>query len=183
MAPERELGAFVGRFETDNMRRGLVALAGLLLGVVITGLGIVFYAIVDEAAGKMPSGGASDPLLLPCAVFGVGLGLLLAGGLFGWQFASRRGEVFMLYEGGLVREYAGRTRIIEWDEIAKADNNKNVKDNAFSRALGGDVSCLIKLKDGGKVVITGFTANAANLAKTVEIAVRDGIRPNQPGKV
>lgn len=169
----KELGATVDRYVTDNNRRGRTALVALLIGVVATGVSVPL--VIAQIEGLVRLAGGLTGLLCSAGVVGLWLGITRGFGYF-----DRRGETFTLCEGGLVHDYAGKTRVIAWDEIAEAEDCGT--DSTLNRALGRDVYCPIKLKGGGKVIITGLTQDALLLADAVEQAVHEGIRPSLPGK-
>lgn len=161
---DEQLGAFIERYETDNHRRGVRALAALVGGVLVTGLGMVMFVPLRAGGGEPPAGAE----FVPAVVLGCGLGSVLMGVLQGLRFFKRTDETFLLYEDGLVHTWSGRTQVIRWDDIAKVVDSG--KDSMIARAMGGDVNCVISLKPGGRVVITGFTEYADRLAGAVEAA-------------
>lgn len=174
MATERDLGALLGRYETDNLRRRRIALVAVPVGAVVVGLGVsMMLLIVDVDAG-----GAR---IFPALAIGLGLGVLVVGLRQAWLSSTRTDEAFTLYEGGFVHSYAGKSWAISWDEIA--DVKDNGKDTALQRALGGDVQYSVTLSsrvDGRRsVTITGFTDDAVPLAETVRQAALQGILPTQ----
>jgi hypothetical protein len=169
---EQQLGEVIRRYETNNGRRGRLAVIAVLTGISIGGLGVVMLIIVDDspqiAAGAIPS-----------VIIGIGLGLLLVGIWLGWLFLTRSGEAFTVHEGGLVHAYAERSRAITWGEIAEVVDQG--KDTVPARVLGGDVSCRIKLNNGGRaLVITGHTRDAGHLVETVRQAALHDVRPTPP---
>lgn len=174
MAAEQELGAVVGRFESDNRRRRRIFAVAVPVGAVVACLAGLSLVVV---AGR---GGSTAPVLLPGLVCGLALGALGTGIQQGWLSRTRRDEAFTLYEGGLVHSYAGKSWAISWDEITKvADEGRN---NALYQALGAEVRCRIKLRSsvGGRrvLMITGITRDAQRLGEMVQRAVDLGTRPS-----
>lgn len=163
---DEQLGTFIQRYETDNHRRGVRALVTGIVGVLVTGLGIGMYALVLPSMldGSLVGGAA----VVPAAVLGVGVVSLMAAIVHGKRFFTRAQESFSVYQYGLVHAHSGQTRVIRWDEIAKVVTRDN--DKPAARALAGDLSCTITVKNGSRVVITGFTDRADRLADSVEAA-------------
>ncbi len=162
-----ELGAYVERYDTNNRRRGLVALAAAVVGLFVATFGAVTFLIVD--AGPNGAGGNAT---IPGLVVGCGLGLVVLGFWRGWQFAVRRGEVFTLYEGGFVHTFGGTTTVVPWQAIASVTNGG--KNSFFARTFGNDVNCVVKLADGRNVTVTGFTEGACLLAYSLGQAAGRG---------
>jgi hypothetical protein len=153
-----ELGELTARYVTDNRRRGRISVTTFLLGIVVTAVGVPMCVIAYQNP-------VSTDDLVPSFVLGAGLGLLLMGGWLGRRYFVYSGEVFELYEGGIVHAYAGKRFPISWAQIKKVANTG--KDTALARAIGGDVSCRITTTDGRAIVITGLTEGARDLADTV----------------
>ncbi|MEV6910385.1 hypothetical protein [Amycolatopsis sp. NPDC051071] len=153
-----ELGAYVERYETNNRRRALTAAVAMVLGLPLAALGAFLFAL-----GEMGRGGANQ--FFPGIIIGCGLGLALLGVSRAWQAVRRRGEVFTLYEAGLVHTWGKTTTVVPWNVIDTVTDHS--KTNALAKVFGGDVSCLVKLGDGRKVLINGYTEGAAVLMHNV----------------
>lgn len=164
---ERTLGRFVRNHATDNDRRGRVAAVGVLIGLAGTAAGIPFTI---EAFGDDGGGTRAAGLLL-----GIGLLGLWAGVSSGLRAVRRHGEVYQLREGGLVYRRTGETRLIRWEDIRAVKNRG--QDNAISRAAGWDVHCVLRIRKGRNLLLTGFTEDAASLVHTIERAVRHQVFP------
>lgn len=162
---ERTLGRFVRNHPVDNRRRGRVALVALLFGVALSGAGIPLLISEFGAGGQYRVSGIVMGLGL------VGLGLGTVGGLR----ALRRDEVYQLREGGLVYKRPGRTRLVRWEDIRKVRDGG--QDRLLSRWAGWDVHCVLRVRGGRGLLITGFTEDAGRLAYLVERAVHNGQRP------
>lgn len=159
---ERVLGRFVSNHPTDNGRRGKVALVALVIGLAATAAGIpVAIAAFKENEGTQLAG----------VVLGLGLLGLWAGVSSGLRTLQRHGEQFQLREGGLVYRRTGETRLIRWADIRKV--TERGQDNAISRAAGWDVHCVLRIKGGRKLLLSGFTEDAAGLAYTIQRAVHN----------
>jgi hypothetical protein len=158
-----DLGEPTARYVTDNRRRGRLAVTMFLLGVLVTAIGVPMCVVAYENS-------VSTDDLVPSFVLGAGLGLLLMGGWMGRRYYAYSGEVFELYEGGFVHAYAGKTVPVAWSQIKKVANTG--KDNAFTRAMGGDVSCRVTTTDGRAILITGLTEGARDLAEAITRAAR-----------
>ncbi len=153
-----ELGAYVERYETDNRRRALMAVVAVVLGMPVMALGVFFFVAGEQ-------GGFGVNAAFPGIIIGGGLGLTLLGVSRAWQAARRRDEVFTLYEAGFVHTWGKTTTVVPWNAIETVtDHSRN---NALAKAFGGDVSCLVKLGDGRKVLINGYTEGAAVLMHSV----------------
>ncbi|AUI63929.1 hypothetical protein [Amycolatopsis sp. BJA-103] len=158
-----ELGAYVERFETNSRSRALRGLAAMAIGAPIALFGIVLFLMGQEAGvfgGEMFLG----------LVIGCGLGLMLMGGWLCWQAVGKRGETFTLYERGFVHTWRRSTTIVPWDSIEVVVDH--TKSNILAKTLGGDVGCVVKLADGRKILINGFTEGAAMLTYDISEAVR-----------
>ncbi|WP_414940012.1 hypothetical protein [Amycolatopsis sp. cmx-11-51] len=161
-----ELGACIERFETNSRSRALRGLAAMAIGAPIAIVGVVLFLMGQQA-------GASGGETVLGVVIGGGLGLMLMGAWACWHAISKRGETFTLYERGFVHTWSRSTTVVPWNEVeAVIDHTKN---NILARALGGDVGCLVRLTDGKKILINGFTEGAAVLAHDISEAV--GRRP------
>lgn len=176
MAAEHELGAVLGRYETDNERRRRIAFVAVPVGVAVGCLGVLMMLVLDVDAG--------GAMIFPALVGGAGFGAFVVGLCQAWLSATRTDEVFTLYEGGLVHSYGGKSWPISWAEIA--DIKDNGKESALHRALGIDVQYRVVLRSpvGGRrsVTISGFTDDAVRLAETVRQAAVHGIRPGRYGR-
>lgn len=161
-----ELGAYVERFETNCRRRALRGVAAIVIGTPIAVLGVVVFVLGQEA-------GVSGGEMVIGLVIGCGLGLALMGAWGCWHAISKRGEIFTLYEQGFVHTWRRSTTVVPWTKVAVAVDH--AKKNALAKAFGGDVGCLVKLTDGRKILINGFTEGAALLAHNIFEAV--GRRP------
>jgi hypothetical protein len=158
----RALGQFVQNYPTDNGRRTKVAVIALLIGLAGTAAGI---PLAVSAFNDGESGRASG------LVLGIGLVGLWAGISNGLRVLRRHGEVYQLREGGLVYQRTGETRLIRWEDIRKV--TERGEDNAISRAAGWDVHCVLRIKGGRKLLLSGFTEDAAGLAYTIQRAVHN----------
>lgn len=166
---EQELGGFVRRHETDVARHGRVGVISLVAGVAAgaAAVPIVIQTFEDSTSGTFAG-----------LVLGVALLCLWSGVTNGLRYTSRHGEVYTVREGGLVYRRTGESRVIPWESIRKvSDNGQN---NAVSAAMGWDVHCSIRVRDGKRLLLTGFTRDAAELAQTVRRAATEGIRPLPP---
>ena len=174
MATERELGAVLGRYETDNRRRRKIAVIGVPAGAALTAIGmmVVLSGLGTPAIGVM---------VFPAFATGIGLGVFVVGVWQALLSVTRTDEAFTLHEGGFVHSYAGKSWAIAWDEIA--DVKDNGRDTMLQRALGGDVRYRVKLRSPvgrrRSVTITGFTTDAVELTKLVEQAVVHDVRPTR----
>ncbi|MFI7275924.1 hypothetical protein [Streptomyces sp. NPDC049879] len=161
-AGQASLGGVVSEHPTDSGRCARVAAVALAVGVVGVAAGIpllLWWFGSDSASG-------------PNTVAGAPLGLGLLGLGYGIPRAVRarrtRGEVFVLHEGGLVRRRPRDERAVAWDGIASVERSD--RPHAAARALGTDVRCVIRLRDGGELLVTGYTRDAAALAGRLERA-------------
>jgi hypothetical protein len=168
MDPAIDMGPLIRTHRVDTARRRLNALVLLLVGAVVTPIGVVLAVLTD----RTPTLGDD---VVPWVVLGGGLGLLLVGGLLGWQVLIRRDEAFELHEGGLLHAYGRHRRAVPWEGMAKVADLGN--DRLLSRALGGQVNCHIEVAGGKRLAFTALTAGAAELAAAVRHAVEDGVRP------
>nr|WP_221472565.1 hypothetical protein [Amycolatopsis umgeniensis] len=160
------MGAYIERFETNSRSRAIRGLAAMAIGTPIALFGTVLFLMGQEA-------GVSGGEMFIGLVIGCGLGLALMGAWLCWQAIGKRGETFTLYEQGFVHTWRKSTTVVPWDVIeAVVDHTKS---NVLARTLGGDVGCLVKLADGRKILINGFTEGAAMLTYNIFEAV--GRRP------
>lgn len=163
---EDELGGFVGRYVTDAGRHGKVAIVTLPIGVAALAAAVPVVVQTFEEAGS----GTFAGLLL-----GVALVCLWSGITNGWRYAQRHGETYVLREGGLVHRGTGSSRVIPWTDIRQVSDIG--QPGALGAAMGWDVHCRIRLRTGGRLLLTGFTAGAPELARTLQLAVHEGVRP------
>lgn len=158
------LGALIERYETDNHRRRSTAIAAIVVGLLVACLGVLLALPLWLGDREVTPGAQAVPAL----VIGAGLGGLLMGIVQGRRSLGRDGEVFALHENGLVHSYPGHTHAIRWEDVVKVTDSG--RDTALARAFGSDVNCSIRVNDGTRVVITGFTDYADRLAEAVEEA-------------
>ncbi|WP_220188729.1 PH domain-containing protein [Streptomyces phytophilus] len=166
---EQELGAFVARHQTDVGRHGRTGIISLVIGVAAAAasIPIVIQTFEDSASGTLAG-----------LVVGVALLCLWSGITNGLRYTSRHGEVYTVREGGLVYRRTGESRVIPWESIRKvSDSGQN---NAISAAMGWDVHCRIKIRNGKRLLLTGFTHDAPRLSRTIQQAVREGTHPLPP---
>ncbi|MFC3448650.1 hypothetical protein [Amycolatopsis speibonae] len=161
-----ELGAYVERFETNSRSRALRGVAAIVIGTPIAFVGVLLFVMGQEA-------GVSGGEMVVGLVIGCGLGVALLGVWLCWNAVGKRGETFTLYEQGFVHTWRKSTTIVPWTAVDVVIDH--TKKNVFAKALGGDVGCLVKLTDGRKILINGFTEGAAVLAHDIFEAV--GRRP------
>ncbi|HEX2131824.1 MAG TPA: hypothetical protein VHH15_09685 [Actinophytocola sp.] len=166
-----ELGALVGTYPTNWRRRWSAAVILLFPGVVLTAVGTVLLVGAAERAGTVYS--AVDPLLLPIALVTFGAVMLLMGALFGVWARYSRGEVFRLHEHGLVHVRADTSRTIRWSELEDVVTGPT-QNTVLARWAGGTFRCTVTVTGGTKVLITGLTENAPDLAQHLLAASRRG---------
>ncbi|MFB6814553.1 hypothetical protein ACFCV8_08400 [Streptomyces sp. NPDC056347] len=163
---ERALGAFVRNHPTDNARRGRVAIVVLLIGLVAVGIAVpVTFAVFDQnGEGTQVAG-----LLWGAALIGV-----YGGVSNGLRTLRRHGEVFVLREQGLVYKRTGETRVLPWAEIrSTVERGQN---HALGRLMGWDVHLVIRPRAGGRLLLSGYTEDAARLSGEIRAAVAAGAR-------
>ncbi|MEG3627628.1 hypothetical protein [Streptomyces poriticola] len=158
---ERALGAFIRNHPTDNGRRGRVAVVALVAGVVLAAVAVPVTVAVFAGEGT-----------------GTGLAGLLWGGAFiglyggissGLRSLQRHGEVFVLRESGLVHRRTGETRVLPWTEVRSVvERGQN---HALGRLMGWDVHLVIRIRGGGRLLLTGYTEDAARLSAVIRAAV------------
>ncbi|WP_328687962.1 hypothetical protein OHA74_53915 [Streptomyces phaeochromogenes] len=167
-----ELGALIGEhgYDWERARRG--AVGWLVVGVLGTAIG------VPVAIGYISDAGSSGFSPLPGLVLGLGLLGLAVGGTLLARSVTRRREVFRLHEGGLVHHRADAEHVLAWQDIARVDYQEN--DRAAARSVGTDVRCLIHLKAGGRLRVTGYHDNAHRLGSTLWRAIAKGEPPTTP---
>lgn len=169
--PESALGAWIGDHPTDNARRRTAVVWSLVVAVVGIAAGVpILLATFDRDDTSTGSN------VLPGAVLGVGL-LGLGFGLARLLALVRSGgEVFALHQGGLVHQQAGRRRVIAWADVVSVRNRSSRQPLAY--ALGNDIDLRVRLRDGGRLRITGYTRDAEALARALaEAAPRTGPGP------
>jgi hypothetical protein len=168
-----EVGALISTHRVDTARRARIAAGVFAVGVVALVVGERLVAF-----GRL--GGRDDTYdIVPWAVLGCALGLLVAGGWLGVHALRRRGEAFELHEGGLVHTWKRHSRTVAWTDIEKITDQGS--DRGLAPALGGQVNCRIEVTGGRPLVFTALTEDAAGLAATIRRAVEDGARPEPPG--
>lgn len=153
-----ELGSYVEQFEANNRRRALRAAAAMAVGIPVAAAGVVLVIIADHSRVTLAR-------MLPAAIFGLGLGLVLLGVWLAYQTLTRRGETFTLYDAGFVHSKAKTSTEVPWTAIETVVDN--TKQNVLAKAFCGDVGCLVKLTDGRKLVINGFIDGAALLTHRI----------------
>ncbi|GCD97902.1 DnaJ C-terminal domain-containing protein [Embleya hyalina] len=158
---ERELGAFIRNHPTDNARRGRVAVVALLVGLTLAAVAVPStISVFTEDPGAAQFVG----LLWGGALIGLWGGI--SGGL---RTVRRHDEVFVLREGGLVCRWTGGLRVLPWTAIrCVADHGQR---HILARAMGWDVHLVLRLRGGGRLVLTGYTQDADRLAARIEAAV------------
>ncbi|WP_240662429.1 PH domain-containing protein [Streptomyces sp. WAC 06738] len=168
---EQELGAFVARHQTDVGRHGRTGIISLVIGVAAAAAAIpVVIQTFEESSSGTFAG----------LVVGVALLCLWSGITNGLRYTTRHGEVYTVREGGLVYRRTGESRVIPWESIRKVSDSG--QQNAISAVMGWDVHCRIRVQDGKRLLLTGFTHDAAGLSRTIHQAVREGTRPLPPDR-
>ncbi|MFH8371751.1 hypothetical protein [Streptomyces sp. NPDC018031] len=158
---ERALGAFIRNHPTDNARRGRVAISALLVGLVFAAVAVpVTIAVFSEDGDGAPFAG----LLWGGALIG-----LYGGVSSGLRTLRRHGEVFVLREGGLVYRRTGETRVLPWTAIRGVVERG--QGHALGRLMGWDVHLVIRLREGGRLLLTGYTEDAARLSSQIQTTV------------
>lgn len=160
-----ELGACVGHHQASNRRRALTAAVAVVVGAVVFAFGVLSFLILDFSR----AGGA---MLVAGMILGSGIGLLLMGINVAVQAVRRRGETFTLHENGFVHTRGRTTTIARWTDVETVTDLS--KDNPLARMFGGDVGGVVRLVDGRKVLINGFTEGAARLWSHIVEATRCG---------
>ncbi|GLF99566.1 hypothetical protein [Streptomyces yaizuensis] len=158
---ERALGRFIRNHPTDNDRRWPIAVGALLVGLVLAGVSVPVTLEVFSGDG----GGARTAGLL----WGGALIGLYGGGAGVVRTLKRHGEVFVLREDGLVYRRLGETLVVPWTAIrGTAERGQN---HALGRLMGWDVHLVIRLRDGGRLLLTGYTEDASRLSAEIRAAV------------
>lgn len=167
-----ELGPVVQRYVTDNNKRAVTALAALAGGTIVLALTVpLAIAMADAAAQPGPCGG----IIIGGAGAAFAIGVILS--VMSW---IRRGETFDVHERGIVHSYAGRPqRLLGWAQIADVKPTP-FKEGWMARTLGREGHTRLLLRDGKKVVVTGFTPGVEFLVHAVERAVFHGETPGAP---
>ncbi|UED85858.1 hypothetical protein [Streptomyces profundus] len=164
---DRRLGAVREEFRTDSGKRAVVGWSALALGAVAVAVGVpLLLGQADEAREGF------GPTLIPGLLLGVGLAGLVVGGVRVWQAVSRPGESFALREHGLVHHHAEERTAVFWEDVARVRDQRA----RGPELLGSDVHCRIDARDGGSMLITGYTEEARRLADAVAEAVGGGDR-------
>ncbi|MCP9949129.1 MULTISPECIES: PH domain-containing protein [Actinomadura] len=175
-AAEQALGKFVRRFETDDARRGKVAVVSTLIGLAGVGLSApVLVAVFTRGETAYTIAG----LLLGFSLVGLWWGFSC-----GRRYLMTPGEVFRVRVGGLAYEHAGRFRVIPWDRIRSV--SERGQRHWVGEMLGWDVYSVVKIKGGdghkgGRLLITGFTSDADVLVALIRHALEHGTAPLPPG--
>ncbi|MEU7178899.1 MULTISPECIES: hypothetical protein [Streptomyces] len=158
---ERALGVFISNHPTDNARRGRVAIGVLLVGLAFAAAATpMTFAIFAERAHAVRLTG----LLWGAALIGI-----YGGVSNGLRTLRRHGEIFVLREQGLVYRRTGETRVLPWTAIRGVVERG--QDHALGRLMGWDVHTVIRIRDGKRLLLTGYTEDAARLAITIRTAV------------
>lgn len=171
---EEALGLVVKKYETDMARCGGTAGVSSLVAVVALLFGGLMA--VETFSGAGSDAGVAG--LLAGTILGVGLLCLWAGISCGWRYLTRKEESFLLQEGGVVYHHTGRRCAVPWDQITEVTDRG--QDNPVSRLFGWDVMCSIRLRDGGRLLLTGFTRDAAELSSAVTRSVAERSRSQPP---
>ncbi|MDT0268287.1 hypothetical protein RM844_18555 [Streptomyces sp. DSM 44915] len=167
---EHTLGARVREHPTDNARRRTAVVWSLLVGVVGVAAGVpILLATFDHDDSTTGSN------VLPGSVLGIGLVGLGFGVARLVDLLRGEGEVFVRYQGGLVHRRAGQERVIRWADVASVRQRKTRAPLAY--AMGNDIDLRVRLRDGGRLRITGYTQDAAELARPLLQAA-----PPAPGR-
>jgi hypothetical protein len=175
-AAEQALGKFVARYETDDGRRGRVAAASLLIGLVGAGVSVPVLIAVFARGERV--------YLVAGLLLGVGLVGLWWGFSCGRRYLMTSGEVFRVRTGGLAYEHAGRFRVIPWDAIKTV--SERGQGHWLAEMAGWDVYSVVRIKGGdgrkgGRLLITGLTPDAATLVATIRHGLEHGTVPLPPG--
>ncbi|MFE1291229.1 hypothetical protein [Streptomyces sp. NPDC058751] len=157
------LGPLISECGYDRERARRNAVGWLVVGVLGTGIGVPVTIAYIAAAGNS---GFSP---LPGVLLGIGLVGLWVGGTLLTRSVTRRAEVFRLHGGGLVHRRAGTERALPWPDIARVVYREN--DRPTARLVGTDVHCVIHLKAGGRLRITGYHDNAHRVGSAAWRAV------------
>ncbi|MCM2388110.1 hypothetical protein [Streptomyces albipurpureus] len=169
--PERALGSFIRNHPTDNDRRWRAAVGAVLVGLVLSGVSVP--VTVDVFSGD---GGSAQVAGL---LWGGALIGLFGGGTGVMRTLKRHGEVFVLREGGLVHRWLGGTRVVPWTAIHRVVERG--QDHALGRLMGWDVHLVIRLQHGGRLLLTGYTEDAARLSAEIRAAVAIAQSRTPPG--
>ncbi|MET9859666.1 hypothetical protein ABZY93_10145 [Streptomyces smyrnaeus] len=158
---ERALGAFIRNHPTDNGRRGRVSIVALLVGLVFA---VIAFPVTIAVFSEDGSGAPVAGLLWGGALVG-----LYGGVSSGLRTLRRHGEVFVLREDGLVYRRTGETLVLPWTAVRRVVERG--QDHALGRLMGWDVHLVIRLRDGGRLLLTGYTKDAARLSAEIRAAV------------
>lgn len=163
MSIEDDLGPLTRTYRTDDRRRRKRALRYVVVGAISTppavAFAIVMWKRLDGADGV--GAGALG------SIVGLAVSMLVVGAiLFGGYWFSRD-EQFHLYEHGLVRDTREGIEVIWWRSIHKVDPIWPNKLIAWG--LGGDDGCRLRLTSGQTMYITGFTEDATELRRNIEL--------------
>ncbi|MGD9486055.1 hypothetical protein WDH52_22885 [Streptomyces sp. TRM70308] len=158
---ERALGAFIRNHPTDNSRRGRIAIVALLIGLTCAAVAVPVTAAVFSEDG--------DGTQLAGLLWGGALIGLYGGISSGLRTLQRHGEVFVLREDGLVYRRTGETRTLPWTGIGSVVQRG--QNHALARLMGWNVHLVIRPRTGARLLLTGYTENAARLATEIETFV------------
>ncbi|MQY14854.1 hypothetical protein SRB5_50300 [Streptomyces sp. RB5] len=77
-------------------------------------------------------------------------------------------------DGSAAGLLSGVARVLPWDTITGVSDIG--QDNAVGRTMGWDIHCRIRTSSGKRLLLTGFTQDAAELSAVLRRAV-EGARP------
>jgi len=161
---DTELGELLGMHHTLTHRRGWLAVALLITGILLSLPTWVLW-LLNAAAGEDPLDHLGP---LSGVLAGAAIGMLIAAVFFGAWALRHRGEVYEVHQNGLRVERAGRIRTYDWTEIVNVKPQPVVRGTAFTQWTGGDFRCFIHLADGDKIIVTGLTYAARELVASIE---------------
>ncbi|MFD4502975.1 hypothetical protein [Streptomyces sp. NPDC058457] len=167
-----EIGPLIGEYGYDWERARRNAVGWLVVGVLGTAVGLPL------TIGYIADAGSSGFSPAPGFLLGTGLAALAVGGTLLTLSVTRRREVFRLHQGGLVHHRANTARVLAWQDIAQVDYQEN--DRGPARLMGTDVHCVVRLRAGGRIRISGYHYRAHHLGSTVWRAVTKGEPPAAP---
>ncbi|RSM81303.1 hypothetical protein DMH04_28345 [Kibdelosporangium aridum] len=149
------LGGLVSVHPVANGRRWLAALIYLLAAAVPAGVFavLIVFSIVGPGFGRV---GAF--LLIPVIVVLPVALFQLAKALYG-GFA----ESYEVYERGFAHVRWGRRRSWAWDVVYGLDP----REKGGNRRYGWDFSCAVSFHGGSRLIFTGLTRDARQLAETL----------------
>ncbi|MZD03909.1 hypothetical protein GTW43_02265 [Streptomyces sp. SID5785] len=161
---ERALGTFISAHPTDNGRRGRVAVTVLLIGLALTAAAVPVTVTVFSDG--------EDAATLAGLLWGGALIGLYGGMSNGLRTLQRHGETFVLREDGLAYRRTGETRVLPWSEIRSVAERG--QDNALGRLMGWDTRTVIRPRTGRRLLLTGYTEDAAALSARIRAAAAAG---------